>query len=188
MDTRFSQGWTLALVLWGVIAPLVGILVGHYLSRSWQREQWFRDKRYEDYQAVLSAIVAAYTSIIQVGWADYSDLRGEIERGPNGITFRKTKRSQEIDVIKADSFRILRDRIFIAEELDYGGIFVEWDTIVTNYSSGEQEFTGRFSEFNAKLVRMALNPPKRPGWFKRWRMNRELVRFSQNPLLSRLRG
>lgn len=39
MDVRLPQGLTLALVLWGVIAPLVGIFVGHYLSRSWQREQ-----------------------------------------------------------------------------------------------------------------------------------------------------
>jgi hypothetical protein len=186
MDASLSQGWTLALVLWGVVAPLVGIFVGHYLSRSWQREQWFRDKRYEDYQAVLSATVAAYTAIIRIDKGDYSDSRGAIQRGPNGITYKTTKMLQEeIDVIKADSFRVLRDRIFIAEELDYGGILVEWDTIVTKYgmhTSDEREFAGRFSEFNNKLVRMALNPPIRPGWFKRWRMNRELVRFRRNSL------
>jgi hypothetical protein len=69
MDVRLPQGLTLALVLWGVIAPLVSILVGHYLSRSWQREQWFRDKRYEDYRAVLSATVAAFTAIVRVDMA-----------------------------------------------------------------------------------------------------------------------
>ncbi len=188
MDMRLPQGLTLALVLWGVIAPLVGILVGHYLSRSWQREQWFRNKRYEDYQAVLSATVAAYMVIIRVDKGDYSDLRGTIQRGPNGITYREKKMLQEeIDEIKADSFRVLRDRIFIAEELDYGGILVEWDMIVTNYAmhtSDEREFAGRFSEFNDKLVRMALNPPKRPGWFKRWRMHRKLAKFRQGKLQS----
>jgi hypothetical protein len=89
---------------------------------------------------------------------------------------------QEVEVIKADSFRVLRDRIFIAKELDYGGILVEWDTIVTNYgmhTSDEREFAGRFSEFNDKLVRMALNPPKRPGWFKRWRLRRLRRKFSR---------
>ena len=167
--------------LWGVIAPFVGILIGHLLLRSSQREQWFRDKRYEDYQAVLSATVAAYTAIIRVDRGDYSDLRGAIQRGPNGITFRETKLMiQEIDVIKADSFRVLRDRIFIAEELEYGGILVEWDTAVTNYAThtnDKQEFTDRFSELNDKLVRMALNPPKSPGRFKRWRWSRELIRM-----------
>ncbi|MGA2278261.1 MAG: hypothetical protein ABSG00_11710 [Terracidiphilus sp.] len=189
MDARLSHGLTLALVFWGVIAPLVGILVGHYLSRSWQREQWFRDKRYEDYQAVLSATVAAYTAIIQVDREDYSDSRDAIRRGPNGITFRKTKMIQEIDVIKADSFRVLRDRIFIAEELDYGGILVEWNTIVTNYAtqtSDEQEFTGRFTELNDKLVRMALNPPRHPGWFERWRLRRLSRKFSRELAKSNL--
>jgi hypothetical protein len=189
MDAKLSHGWTLALVLWGVIAPLVGILVGHYLSRSSQREQWFRGKRYEDYQAVLSATVAAHMAIIQVYKGDYSDLRGTIQRGRNGITYREKKTVQEeIDVIKADSFRVLRDRIFIAEELDYGGILAEWDTIVTNYAKNtidERIFAGRFSEFNDKMVRMALNPPKRLGWFKRWRLSRlsrKLAIFKQEKL------
>jgi hypothetical protein len=74
MDARLSHSWTLALVLWSVFAPLVGILVGHYLSRSWQREQWFRDKRSEDYQAVLSATVAAYTAIVWVDMASLTSL------------------------------------------------------------------------------------------------------------------
>jgi hypothetical protein len=181
MDAKFSHGWTLALVLWGVIAPLIGILVGHYLSRSWQREQWFRDKRYEDYQAVLSATVAAYTAIVRVDMASLTSLF-------------TPEMQQEVEVIKADSFRVLRDRIFIAEELDYGGILVEWDTIVTNYGMhtiDEREFAGRFSKFNDKLVRMALNPPKRPGWFKRWRISREMARLSREmarPCWNSLRG
>jgi hypothetical protein len=113
MDVRLPQGLTLALVLWGVIAPLVGILIGHLLLRSWQREQWFRDKRYEDYQAVLSATVAAYMAIVRVDMASLTSLF-------------TPEMLQEVEVIKADSFRVLRDRIFIAEELDYGGILVEW--------------------------------------------------------------
>jgi hypothetical protein len=140
MDARLSHGLTLALLLWGVIAPLVGILVGHYLSRSGQREQWFRDKRYEDYQAVLSAIVAAYTAIVRVDMASLTSLIAP-------------EMFQEVEVIKADSFRVLRDRIFIAKELNYGGILVEWDTIVTNYgmhASYKREFAGRFSELNDK--------------------------------------
>lgn len=66
------------------------------------------------------------------------------------------------------------------------------DTMVTNYemhTSDEREFTGRFSELNDKLVRMALNPPWRPGWFERWRLrrlsrklSRELAIFKQGKL------
>jgi hypothetical protein len=169
MDTRLSHGWTIALVLWGVIAPLVAILVGHYLSRSWQREQWLRDKRYEDYQAVLSALTSAYMVIVRVDKV-------------SGTSLFTPEMLQEVEVTKVDSFRVLRDRIFIAEELDYGGILVEWDTAVTNYemrNSDERTFATRFSKLNEKLVRMALNPLKRPGRFKRWRMRRELAKYEK---------
>jgi len=164
MDPKLSHGLTIALILWGVIAPLVAIFVGHRLSRSWQREQWLRDKRYEDYQAVLSALVAAYMTIVRVDMASLTSLY-------------TPEMLQEVEVIKADSFRVLRDRIFIAEELNYGGILVEWDTNVTNYAKhtiDERVFAGRFSDLNDKLVRMALSPPKRPGRLKVWWMNREL--------------
>lgn len=167
MDARLSYGWTLALVLWGVVAPLVGILVGHYLSRSSQREQWYRDKRYEDYQAVLSATVAAYMAIVRVDMASLTSLF-------------TPEMLQEVEVIKADSFRVLRDRIFIAEELEFGGILAEWDTTVTNYARhaiDERIFAGRFSDLNEKLVRMALNPPKRYGWFRQWWSSRKLQKL-----------
>ena len=92
---------------------------------------------------------------------------------------------QDVEVIKADSFRVLRDRIFIAEELNYAGILVEWDTMVTNYGMhtiDERKFADRFSELNDKLVRMALNTPKLPGRFKRWRMHRELTKYQRGKL------
>lgn len=177
MNARFSHGWALALGIWGNITPLVGtligtlvgIFVGNFLSRSSQREQWFRDKRYEDYQAVLSATTAAYTTIVRVDMASLTSLM-------------KPEMLQEVEVIKADSFRVLRDRIFIAEELNYAGILVEWDTAVTNYAMhtiDERKFADRFSKLNDKLVRMALDPPKHPGRFKRWRMRRELAKYEK---------
>lgn len=172
MDAKLSHGWTLVLVLWGVIAPFVGIFVGHFLSRSWQHEQWFRDKRSEDYQAVLSAVSSAYMAIVRVDKAsDTSHYTPEM--------------AQEAEVIKVDSFRILRDRIFIADELEFANVLAEWDTAVTNRemrNSDERVFAERFSELNSKLVRMALNPPKRPGRFKQRRMCREVARDEQGKL------
>ncbi len=169
MDVRLLHGFALPLVLWGVVAPFVGIYVGHYLSRAWQREQWFRDKRYEDYQAVLSAIVASYMAIARVDMESLTSLF-------------TPEMLHEVEVKKAESFRVLRDRIFIAEELELGGVLAEWDTNVTNYAMhtiDERIFAGRFSELNRKLVRMALNPPKRYRGFRLWRMNRQLAKLMQ---------
>ena len=159
--------------LTGLGCALIGILVGHYLTRSWQREQWRRDKRYEDYQAVLSAITAAYMAIVGVDKASTTSLY-------------TPEMTAEMESIKIQSFKVIRDRIFIADELESGAIIVEWDTAVHNYemrTSDVREFAGRYSELNDKLIRMALNPPKRPGWFKRWRMDREFKKYrDQHPL------
>ncbi|HLY40456.1 MAG TPA: hypothetical protein VKR52_04540 [Terracidiphilus sp.] len=47
------------LAIWGAIGPLAGILVGHWLSRSWQREQWELDCRKEEFKELIFAIGSA---------------------------------------------------------------------------------------------------------------------------------
>jgi len=87
---------------------------------------------------------------------------------------------QEVEVIKVDAFRVPRDRIFIAKELEFANVPLEWDTAVTNFempNSDERTFADRFSKLNAKLVGMALHLPKNPGCIRRWRMRRELAKY-----------
>jgi hypothetical protein len=50
---------TLYLALWGALGPLVGIIVGHVLTRSWQRKQWILDCRKEEFREVTSDLTAA---------------------------------------------------------------------------------------------------------------------------------
>jgi hypothetical protein len=54
------HGLTVALGVWAVIAPLAGIVLGHYLTRSWQREQWLRDSRKQEFRELLTALTRAY--------------------------------------------------------------------------------------------------------------------------------
>ena len=44
------------LTLWAAVGPLVGILIGHYLVRSWQRRQWLADNQKEEYRRVLAGL------------------------------------------------------------------------------------------------------------------------------------
>jgi hypothetical protein len=50
--------WWLILIfaVWAAVGPLVGIVIGHYLTRSWQRSQWIADNRKEEYRKVLSGL------------------------------------------------------------------------------------------------------------------------------------
>ena len=45
---------TIFFTVWAAVGPLVGILIGHYLGRSWQRRQWLADNRKEEYRRVLA--------------------------------------------------------------------------------------------------------------------------------------
>src|SRR5579864_9309939 len=48
--------FTPALALWAAIGPLAGILIGHYLARSWQREQRSSDNQKDEYKSVLASL------------------------------------------------------------------------------------------------------------------------------------
>jgi len=159
------QPSTTALVVAGV--GVAGILVGHLFTRSWQHEQWLRDKRYQDYQDVLSAVTTAYMAIIRVDRMEGTSLYNE-------------DMVKELEVIKVEAFRVLRDRIFIAYELAEADILGEWDSAVTNFEKlniDDVTFAKRFNVVNDKLVRMALNPAKRPWWPKRCWNRRNVAKF-----------
>lgn len=47
---------TLILAIWAAVGPLVGIAIGHYLVRSWERKRWLADNRKEEYRRVLAAV------------------------------------------------------------------------------------------------------------------------------------
>jgi len=121
------------------------------------------ERRWQDYQSVMTAIASAYMAILRLDNAS--------------ATQRLTQELvEEVESIKHDSFRVIRDRIAIANELECANILGDWDAAVTNYefrpkedNEGAQKlFARRFSGVNEQLVRMARHPP--PGRCKRfWR-------------------
>jgi hypothetical protein len=127
-------------------AGIGGILLGHYLTRSWQHEQWLRDKRYDDYQTVLSAITAAYLAITRVNNATFTSMYTE-------------DMARELEVIKADAFRVLHDRIFIAGELRNAAVMKKWLYVLDSYHQpGKQQESGAaFSALTAELASMAIS-------------------------------
>ncbi len=155
-DAKLSHGWTLALLGWGVASPLLGIIIGHVLSRSWQLEQWRMDRRWQDYQAVMTAVTSAYTAMIRLTEASTtSSFTPEL--------------MERVDSIKRDSFRVIRDRITIADELEHWNILADWDAAVTNYEADPDQsrrFAERFNDLNDRLIRMARRTP--PGQIKQW--------------------
>jgi hypothetical protein len=50
---------TLFLTIWVPLGPLVGLAIGHYLSRSQQRKHWIADNAKEEYRELLGALYDA---------------------------------------------------------------------------------------------------------------------------------
>ena len=123
-----------------------GILLGHYLTRSWQREQWRLDLRREEYRELISALSTVFADLQRFGTGT-----GDREFG--------IKRAQ----LQADSYRVIRDRIFIADEIAEAMILERWYAIlgpVEDYQPGRwKPFVEGYTEINRKLVQMALSKP-----------------------------
>jgi hypothetical protein len=56
---------TLVLTIWASVGPLVGILIGHYLGKSWQRRQWIADNQKEEYRRLLRALNGLNVKLVQ---------------------------------------------------------------------------------------------------------------------------
>ena len=54
----FPWWLTLILAIWAAVGPFIGIFVGSYLTRRWQREQWFRDQELGEWRELISAVTS----------------------------------------------------------------------------------------------------------------------------------
>jgi phage gpG-like protein len=50
---------TVVVASLGIAGTLCSSFVGHFLSRSSQREQWMRDRRHEEFQELLRSLAAS---------------------------------------------------------------------------------------------------------------------------------
>jgi hypothetical protein len=98
---------TLIVAGLGIGGTLGGIVVGHFLTRSWQQQQWLLDNRREEYRELLNAITTSYMAFVHI--AEQTGLGTTVS--PE-ITLRAEQSA-------IDSFRTLRDRILIADEVKF---------------------------------------------------------------------
>lgn len=142
-----------------------GVLLGHYLTRSWQREQWRLDHREEEYRQLTTALSDVFTKM----------QRSHMYMG-------NQDRALKLEIIKANAFRVIRDRIIIAEELRDANILERWGRAfgpVDNFSQERQtwaKFADEYKAINDTLVKMALTSPP-SFWARRLRKLRR--RFSK---------
>ena len=102
---------TLYLALWGAIGPLAGILVGHYLTRSWQQQQWKMDRRKEEFRELLTSLSESIAAEMRI------DRHKEVPTSKN---------MKVLEELQSQCFRVIHDRIFIAADVARLNISERW--------------------------------------------------------------
>jgi hypothetical protein len=130
------------LALWGSIGPLVGIWIGHLLTRSWQRRQWVMDRRHQEFQELVAALDASF-----LAEATRSDSSMELTPEERRDKARRT----------SDLFQVVRTRIFVAGDMKKLDLERDWRIAVGLYrkESDGPLFEEAYSELSAKLVELA---------------------------------
>jgi hypothetical protein len=131
-----------------LIGAFGGVLLGHYLTRSWQREQWRLDRRREEYRELLCALSTVFTNKQRFGSGGTGD----------------TDLNIRLEEAHVESLRVLRDRIIIAPEIAEADILSRW-YIALDYADAYRgqtnwkKFADSYTELTDTLVKMALLPP-----------------------------
>lgn len=118
-NVALPQGWGILLVIWGAVGPLAGIVVGHFLTRSWQAKQWLLDRKNEEWRELITALSIS--------------LRASLKVYP----VRPLDPSEQREIVEAhaDCFRVIRDRLFIAKDVKTLNLENRWSEAVQHHKS-----------------------------------------------------
>jgi hypothetical protein len=127
--------------IWAALGPLVGVGVGQYLTHHFQKERWSADskkKEYKELLGVLDSVFAFYTR------------EGVLQK------IEKAEHTEYIDKNLA-ALWCIRDRIFIADEIDETNVLERWTTMINEFlvlpdSIG---FTLKYNELRAEILALA---------------------------------
>lgn len=120
---------------WASVGPLVGVVVGALLARSWERKKWERENRKEECRELIKSISHAATVILNVG---------------HGQSIR------DADEAYLDSIETLHDRIFIANDVEKANVLDLWAHAVHDVRNHKID-DGAFSDKVAQLRKMIVN-------------------------------
>ncbi|MFI5116333.1 MAG: hypothetical protein ACHP8B_06495 [Terriglobales bacterium] len=139
----FPWWLTLSFAAWAAIGPLIGLLVGHMLTRSWQRQQWLMDNKKQEYRELLSAISHTIVALINSQAFDNNN--------PNALKV-------ELMNLSKDVYRIFGDRIFIADDMARTQLRERWMGAINEFlrNCNVETFALRVYEIKETLVKLAV--------------------------------
>jgi hypothetical protein len=117
---------TIILLIWGAVAPLVGVRYGQELAKRWHDEHWILDNKKAEFREVLQALSAAVGPIIQCG-------------SPGNIVGPEEMRAATLAENAVHA--VLENRLFIARELDELHADDRWRVLVDRFGKEKNALT-----------------------------------------------
>jgi hypothetical protein len=140
---NWSMVATYASGAWAVVGPLVGVLVGAWLSRSWDKQKWMNDNRKEECRELLTAVTDAATAVL------------DRDVGTDGVSL--AAKMDRANKAYLTSLKVFQDRIFIADDIERTQLFDIWPIAVNRYNStrNRHDFDNSFEHIKKKIVQIA---------------------------------
>jgi len=135
--------WSLIVAAWPAVGPLVGVVIGALLSRSWQQTQWLLEGKKTEYRELLNTLSQSYQLIVK-NWP-YPI--------PGGATITSGEQRREINEENYAGDRVIQDRIFIDSQMYANKVLDRWSDLAceTNLSTTQR----RWIELHHALVKAA---------------------------------
>ena len=113
------------------------------MARNTQREQWLLDRRKEEWRELLTALAESLRVSLKIYPA--RALSGDEER--------------QIVEAQSNSFRVIRDRIFIASDVQRLNIENRWSAAVQHHSQtmDAKPLGAAYKELRSEIVKAATN-------------------------------
>lgn len=129
--------FTLIVSAVGICGALLGIVIGHFLTRSSQHVQWLRDNRKREFQELVTAMSRQIVEHMAYTASLGSDL--------------PQSKQTYVDAMKATSL-VLGDRIYIHDELSERNIQTRFVEVMNHFRDAGSDFDGPGHEANALLL------------------------------------
>ncbi len=152
-EVKMQQGTiTLIVAILGISGTFVSGVVIQHIARKSQQKQWLQDKQTQEYRELLDAFTIAYMSVVQISH----------HPGPGEV--RRLDYEPPTSAIEVESYRVLRNRVFTAVDLERENMRVRWAEALENFKRTDdvKKFASRFDSICATIVWLATGIGHRP--------------------------
>jgi hypothetical protein len=105
---------------WAALGPLVGVLVGAYLTGRRQRRDWLADNKKEEYRELVSGLTKGLSTYLQLYVAQ---------------TIRTGEDQKRLQESLASIMEITRSRLFIAKEVKRLDVVKRWHDLTGSFEN-----------------------------------------------------